>query len=130
MNSRTGGTASAATSTLVARAVEDLLAGAAVTAPLVGSFVPRRQITAAPQDVTAACAVGALQVGYALRLGLPRRVVEVDGLVDEERALCDAYRLQYETSLVTDNDRWGRDAVVARCKELANVLPPTVDIEA
>lgn len=129
MNSRTGGTATAATSTLVARAVEDLLAGAAVTAPLASSFVPRRQIAAAPQDVTAACAVGALQVGYALRLGLPRRVVEVGGLVDEERALCDAYRLRYETSLITDNDRWGRDAVVARCKELANTLPPAIDME-
>lgn len=121
--------AAATPSRLVALAVEDLLAGTAFTAPLVGSFVPRGEIATAALDVTAACALGALQIGYAVRLGQRRRDVEAQGLVDEQRALLDAYRLAYQTSLIEDNDRWGRDAVVARCKELTNALPPATDME-
>lgn len=129
MTALTSQTTSAATSPLLVQAVEDLLAGAAMTAPLVGSFVPEREIGARLHDVSATCALGAVQVGYALRLGLPRRDVEAPDLQREERALRDAYRLRYRSSLIKDNDRWGRDAVTARCKELVNTLPPA-DLEA
>lgn len=112
------------TSPLLAQAVEDLLAGAALTAPLTGDFVLASAYSAAPQDVTAACAVGALQVGHALRLGLARWYLPSPGFGDEFAALLDAYHLRYSASLIGDNDLWGRDTVVARCKELVNSLPP------
>jgi len=113
-----------ASTPLLVQAVEDLLAGAAITAPLTGGFVADGEYTAAPQDVTAACAVGALQVGHALRRGLPRWDMASLDFSGEFAALSDAYHLRYESSLIGDNDRWGRDAVVARCKELLNTAPP------
>lgn len=112
------------TSPLLVQAVEDLLTGAASTAPLTGNFVLARDYSAAPQDVTAACAVGALQVGHALRLGLARWYMTSPSFGEQFAALLDAYHLRYSASLICDNDLWGRDTVVARCKELVNTLPP------
>lgn len=109
-------------SPLLVQAVEDLLAGAAFTAPLRGNFVGSGEYLAAPQDVTATCALGALHVGHALRRGLTPWYR--GGCGPEVAALLDAYGLRWESSLIGDNDRWGRDVVVARCKELVNTAPP------
>lgn len=117
-------TTDTASTPLLVQAVEDLLAGAAITAPLTGRLVARRDLFAAPQDVTAACALGAFQVGHSLRLGLPDWSSDAPGRSAEFSALSDAYLRRYLSGIVTDNDRWGRDAVVARCKELVNTLPP------
>lgn len=111
-----------APSPLLVQAVEDMLAGAAFTAPIAGNFAGPRDHLAAPEDVTETCAVGALQVGRALRLGLPRWYSP--GYTAEFDALTDAYYLRYASSVILDNDRWGRGVVVARCKELLTTASP------
>ncbi len=111
-------------SPLLVQAVEDLLAGAAHTAPLSGSFVPSSQLGAPAEQVTAACAVGALQVGYALRVGQRHRWYDDPGLTAETNALYDAYWRRFGSGVIEDNDRWGRDTVVARCAELVQGLTP------